>query len=638
MGWVTPLFLAGLAAVAIPVIIHLLPNRRQTVETLGTNRFLRLAMRQGRRNLRLKNLLLLLSRMAIVSLLALLFARPFLAEGLPDAEKEGETLVLLDVSGSMDFQMLDVSHAMLAREQAERIVDNLPEGGKVTSAVFGKKVVALDDFGECKLLPGVGTDFAAALRWARDRLDLSEKPYKHLVLVSDLQKSGIPEKQVETRGLDIGVELVKTQAYGTWNAQVSFVRPQTPVYTEEKLIEVGLTVYGHPSEAQAALIVSFDHGQSMSRTVPLETGIVSFYLPMEKPGMLKGVAELEVKDPYVTDNRRFFAFAIKPPVKVLLVDGTPGRKHYEQDAYFLDAALKVTKKNKDVSPYLPCRSRELDDLSDTRIVALCNVASLSADDMEKLALFVSSGGSLIYFLGDSVDVDAYRRITAAGLFPGSLDRLPSGADLFREDSPILEWDASHRALRAFKNRDMGDLSRIRFRGAFSIQTRHKVLARLSNREPAIVEGALGKGRIIVVSNPCNRRWGDWPQERIFLPLIRELFAYLVGRTDSAGEEGTPREVAAMPVDLEDGRPPGIYGADPMVIINPDNAEGVPGALTEAEFRKHFGLPEPVIKKQGASESEEGLHENRERNRELWRYLAVALLVCLFAENYLADRG
>ena len=101
MGFVQASMLAALAAVALPVIAHLIFRRRSRPVDLGTLRFLKVAVRRDTRRRWLKRWLLLTLRVASVALLVLLFARPYRAESL-GGSGAGLTVILIDRSASMD--------------------------------------------------------------------------------------------------------------------------------------------------------------------------------------------------------------------------------------------------------------------------------------------------------------------------------------------------------------------------------------------------------------------------------------------------------------------------------------------------------------------------------------------------------
>jgi len=70
--------LAGLVAVAIPIIIHLLNRQRATIVDWGAMRFLLQSLTMRRRRIMLEEIILLALRCLVVALLVLAMARPFL--------------------------------------------------------------------------------------------------------------------------------------------------------------------------------------------------------------------------------------------------------------------------------------------------------------------------------------------------------------------------------------------------------------------------------------------------------------------------------------------------------------------------------------------------------------------------------
>ena len=70
---------AGLGLASIPIIIPLINRRRLRRLEWAAMEFLLLAMKKNRRRLRLEHLILLLCRIALMALIGLFLARPFLS-------------------------------------------------------------------------------------------------------------------------------------------------------------------------------------------------------------------------------------------------------------------------------------------------------------------------------------------------------------------------------------------------------------------------------------------------------------------------------------------------------------------------------------------------------------------------------
>src|SRR5262245_23091044 len=199
MGFVQASMLAALAAVALPIIAHLIFRRRSRPVDLGTLRFLKLAVRRDTRRRRLKRWILLALRAGCVVLLALLFARPYRAEAIGGGDT-GLTVVLIDRSASMDRKRDGERLVDRAVREVRSIVTRIPTRTRVEVAWFDSKVepvkssddgrVSLSDLKPPETLTG-GTDFAAALTWAGSRCEAARGSGPLAVhVITDLQQSG----------------------------------------------------------------------------------------------------------------------------------------------------------------------------------------------------------------------------------------------------------------------------------------------------------------------------------------------------------------------------------------------------------------------------------------------------------------
>lgn len=113
----TSLLAAGLACIAIPIIIHLLMNRRRKPVMWGAMRFLQEAFRRTRRRLLLEKYLLLATRCLLVALVALALARP-LVGALGASGSQGRTFYLLIDNSLASGATDDAGRSALDRHKA----------------------------------------------------------------------------------------------------------------------------------------------------------------------------------------------------------------------------------------------------------------------------------------------------------------------------------------------------------------------------------------------------------------------------------------------------------------------------------------------------------------------------------------
>ncbi len=132
-GVLNTAMLVGLAGAALPVIIHLLNKRRDTVIDWGAMQFLDLG-KSARRKIRLSELLLMLARMGLLALAALALSRPFFVSGTRAADPGGgssassadaprrDIVLVIDGSASMERRLGGTTPRARAIQWARRFV------------------------------------------------------------------------------------------------------------------------------------------------------------------------------------------------------------------------------------------------------------------------------------------------------------------------------------------------------------------------------------------------------------------------------------------------------------------------------------------------------------------------------------
>ena len=130
MQFLFPYFLWALAAIAIPIIIHLFQFRKFKKIYFTNVRFLKEIKEETTNRNKLKNLLILLSRILAVMALVFAFAQPFIPKG--EAVKSGVNYVSLfvDNSFSMTAARNDIPLLDYAKDKARSIIKAYDEKDK----------------------------------------------------------------------------------------------------------------------------------------------------------------------------------------------------------------------------------------------------------------------------------------------------------------------------------------------------------------------------------------------------------------------------------------------------------------------------------------------------------------------------
>jgi hypothetical protein len=625
IAWVHLGMLAGLTALAVPVIIHLLRNRRFEPADLGSVRFLRQAVQETTRWRRLRDVFLLFLRLLAIALLVGLFARPYVAEPAAQRDRDTETLVLLDASGSMAGRLLGRPLWDTVRDMGREAVAKLPDSAQSAMAIFADRPALAPTLPD-RPAEGAATDYAAALRWAADRLQASPARVKDIILVTDLQRSGLPPRPLANWPAGITVRLREAPLPGTYNLAVAAVTCLTPVPGAEARFAVQLVCSGPPPPGTLDVSFQIDGREAEQRSLPMGSQEAVFTVRQPPVGLCRGSVRLASADAWPGDDRLDFAVTLWRPLRLLLVEGHPAQANPESGGYFLATALAGERDGAGRAVYTLETRTEVSGGGGADAVWLCDVPAIPDVQAKALAEAVKRGMGLVLFLGDNADSAALRSLRQAGLLPAAVS-----ANRLAVPEAIADWDSAHPVMRAFGAAETGNLRRIVFRDAFQLKPDpgSVVLARLSGGRPALVAGTLGSGRLVLVGNPCSRAWTDWPTERIFLPLVREVAAHVTGLRERTGG------LASTPASITTPGVPGVREGEPLTMVIPEPLEMRVERCSELDFRAALGIgPAPEDERDAAAEST--LPPSRERRREWWRWLAVALAGVLLLEGLLND--
>jgi hypothetical protein len=628
-------------------LIHLLMRPRARPVSIGSLRFLKLALKETRRRRKIRRWLLLATRMAAVLLLTLLFARPYLTS-FGGLGQNGEVVVLVDQSGSMASVYSGETLFARAQMAAKRIIAGLPEGTKIHLAYFDSRGVAVSPslLVDSNRQPGyAGTDFGQALSWARDIFVTSDRSDRKVFLLTDLQRTGrrVPCKNfpgdVKVEIYEIGKPLLGNLAIESAEVRQATIRSQEPIVVSARVSNAGV-LPSHNVHVRLWFETNGIKSSVQTKTIAIAPGAseqVDFSVVIERPGLYQGVVEVDADDGFPVDNRRWFAFDARDADRILLVDGDPGSSLFANETYYLEMALRLAVpgvKEAARTPYVPERvaiaeDAYLPDLGSYSVVVLCNVATISGDNLNRLRTFVDWGGRLLIFTGRKVAPEGYAALAQSGMLPCTIEGT-SKAGVFS----VQAWDKSHPIFRPLSDPQQGDLRRVAFRRITRVKPapEAKVLASALGGSPLLLEKTIGRGTVLMFTSAVDRDWGDWPQSRLFVPMVHQIVGYLTARlpenqrihTETAGPEAE--------------KPPGITTDKNIVNVrNVDSSESRLQRYTEKQFRDEFRLADVKVAEAPRQAQAAFVPIGAERPNELWTSVVWALLLILAIELFIANR-
>jgi Aerotolerance regulator N-terminal/von Willebrand factor type A domain len=612
MGFLAPWFLGGLAALGVPVFVHLLRKHVTIPRPVSSLMFFERGTQSSTRHRRLRYLLLFALRFALVLLLVLAFADPFVRR--PAADANGRLLVIvLDDSFSMraGTRFADAKQqalALLAAKphsqkaqvmalggQFEVLTQAIADGAQLQSAL---ESIQLGDgranFGE------LGRSIRAMGETVHGPIDLR--------LFSDMQRTAMPANFADMV-MPANVTLVlHSVAKGTtppnWTVESVSAPAELADPKDPKRSRVQAVVAGFSTPAAEESVSFVVNGKVMAThkvSVPANGRATVEFAPLD---VGYGFNKCEVRiegggDAFAADDASVFVIRRSDPERVLFVHPASDTR----SALYFGAALGAAAQGAYVLQ--SATAEQTTDLDPSRFafIVLSDALALPSIFEHALEQYVSKGGSVLIALGTGAG--HHSRIPLWG------SDVKDAHDYARRGgaATVGQVDFTYPALeQAQPGRDNGGWAETKFFYAAVVDPgQARVAARLGDGTPLMLDRQIGEGHVLLFTSGLENLTNDLPLHPVFVAFVDKAARYLSGverlsgsrlvdsfvRLRSAAEP--VGEVASVEVIDPDGRRPlslnearrvqtfrlvraGFYqirfanGRDAVIGVNPDRRE------------------------------------------------------------------
>jgi Aerotolerance regulator N-terminal/von Willebrand factor type A domain len=536
VSFLTPLFLLGLAALAVPVLIHLTQKERKSVVQFPSLMFLRKIPYESVQRRRIRDWLLLALRLGAIALVVTAFARPFLRGASLAAAPGGarDIVVLLDRSYSMGY----ADSWSRAQRAAAEAIDSATPADRISVVLFADtaEIVLRSTPDRSRAVaeinaatPGPGaTKFGPALKLAGSLLAESLLPRKEVILVSDFQRGGwLPDDTLRLPG---GTTITTAIVEGAQGASlaltpVALLRSREAGQPERVTVTAGVLNRTATAATDVPINLEIDGRvvQDLKITVgPSASASISFApvtitSPNTRAIVRLGAAGANV-DALARDNVFNFVLTPAAPVPVMTVSQGPA-----DATLYLSRALAIGEAPRFDSTLQSPDALAGDAMNRARVILLNDVA-ISDAVAAKLVTFVEGGGGLLMALGQRASWPQSRAAWLPATIGQTVDRTRGAA------ARLSGMDYGHAIFEPFRAPRSGDFSTARFYSYRSLTAAKdaSVIARFDTGEPALVERAAGRGRVIVFGSTLDLNWNDLALKPMFLPFVHQLGRHLSG--------------------------------------------------------------------------------------------------------------
>lgn len=529
MNFANPTFLFALAALAIPIIIHLFNFRKFRRVQFTNVRFLREVRQDTKARNKLRNLLILAFRLLAVLFLVLAFAQPFIPQDNATVKK-GEKAVSIWVDNSFSMDAVGTNGTLLdeVKKDAREIVAayNATDRFQLLTNDFEgrhQRLVSKEEFlemlEEVKPSPAVRS-ISEVTRRQQDLLNNTPEvaqENKQAFLLSDFQQSIADYGRIST-DTSIQFREIIASAQNRNNLYIDSVWFESPVRkinapeamhvrirsrSEVDMENVPMRLY---INGQAKAPASFSVEANGS------TDTVLFFTVRE-PGLQQGL--IEINDyPVTFDDQFFFSFTVLKNIPVLSIEPSDAMSpafnepHYLKTLFGTDSAFVFTENDEGKIDYT--------SFANYRFIILNSLKSVSSGLANELRKFIDNGGSVMVFPGANADVASYNSfLNPLGLSGyGAFDTTRQAVEHLNFIHPLYQGVFE----RTTGNMDMpvaGDHYRI----LSSSRSREDELMRLRNGDLFMASYRTGKGNVYLSAVGLYGEFGNLARHALFVPTL-----------------------------------------------------------------------------------------------------------------------
>lgn len=689
MNFLYPLFLAGITAISLPIILHMIRRHTRKRVTFSSLMFLRTTVPRFKNRSRIENLPLLILRCIILCLLAFVFSRPFLirpveGEQTPTGRR---TVLLIDTSASMRRAGMWTQ----AVNEAGSVVEDLEPIDRLCVISFDNDtntLIGFEAWNELEpdqriatineeisgLSPSwATTNLGNALITAAEAIeddeinDQQKFGQSRIVLISDLQQGS----NIDTlhtyewpQGTELEVKLITTT--GKTNAAMQLIAKSDFLSRSGSDEQQRIRITNSADATIEQFQLEWDEQSSRTASKP-----VNVYVPpghsivTNVPGepnsgvtrklILKG-------DDHNFDNTLYLAPNLDRHVNILYLNNE-NAEDPEQMLYYIRRAFQPTDTLK-----FQLDSPQTVNAGETEILKadlIILTDSVNQEQISPLHKVIESGGRILL---------AMKSDDTAGIIAAlaGLDNLDCREAEVDEYAMLGSVDFEHPLLSPFSEPRYSDFTKIHFWKYRRINIENlpnaRALALFDNGDPAIIEFPIGRGSLLVLTSGWHPSDSQLALSSKFVPLLYSLLEYngvldgqqlqyFVNDQIPIPQSRTPepanvriRRPDNSMIDIKPGEKffnqtelPGIYtiespSGNKFFAVNIPAQECLTAPLPLDEFEQ-FGIPlNGTLSIQSEQTQQAKLHSSlmdMENKQKLWRWLLIALLSVIIVETWLA---
>jgi hypothetical protein len=666
MGFLAPWFFAGAAALAVPLYLHLLRRHTSTPQPFSSLMFFEPRTQSSIRHRRLRYLVLLVLRLALLALLVLAFADPFISRPVASVSVNKLLVIVIDNS----FSMRAGSRLMDSKREALSVLTSRPPTERAQIFALGSGLEAMSP----------PTDDSRALQAAVDAIQPTDARGNFgalsrglssisdnapgtidLHFFSDMQKSEMPASFSELAlpaNVSLTLHPAVTSSAANW--AVESVNAPGQVWDVKKArVQAVIAGYGTAAATRnVSLVVNGKTVATQKLQIPANGRATLEFNSLDVPyGFSRCAVRIDSADALPADDASYFAIERSDPQQVLFLHAASDRR----SPLYFGAALAASAQSAFTMESVSAEQAASVQLSKYAFVVLSDVASLPSSFENELARHIRGGGGVLIAAGTSIGRASRIPLLGANVLDATYYSNGPGAYL-----TVGDTDASFPSI-AKANR----WADVKFYYAVKVNdSGSQVAARLTDGTPMLLDKKIGEGRVLLLASGLDNLTNDFPLHPDFVPFVEQTAFYLSGSGRPGGSQvvgsylqlrtAKERAVSVEVVD-PDGRRPlslqqattaqtyqlneaGFYelrlanGRQDVVGVNADRRESDLAVMSPDTLSLWAGKPntESATATATAAGSASSSAPEKFNPHSVWWYVMLLVLLTAIVESWVAN--
>lgn len=568
MNFQYPEFLYALAAIAIPIIIHLFNFRRYKKVYFSSIRFLKDVEETTKAQSQIKQLLVLLSRILAITFLVLAFAQPYIPNESGLSENEKKTIsIYLDNSFSMQTSNTDGNRFEIARQYAYEIVKSFEPSARfqiLSNAFSGKqqrfysREDALELIDQIEIRPEV-RKVSEVIQRQKALLEQSKTPQKRCYLISDFQKNilDIEQNAVDTFA---SIYFVPILGESQENQFIDSVWITSPSRQVNNPIEIAIKINNTSDQKldNGNISLSLNGAQKASGNytiLPHQALDTNIQFSIQSPGVQHGIVSIG-NDGMNYDNQYFFSFNVREKINITEIRGANANDKIEY-AYSKDPIFNYqVQKASNVDP---------STLNQAEVIVLNQPENINSGLSVSILDLVRKGASVIFIPSIKGNLQSYND----WLSKASAD-LFTGVDTSSVNSGKI--NLNHQLLKSIFQKTPKNVEFPTIKSKFLInsssQSKRENILSGGNNVPLITQYTLGKGTLNVFSFSLSEKSSNFTKHSLFLPYFYMVAFQAEEASPLSYTIGKDNFVAVNDIQLKPDSPVHVVSTDQSIDVIP----------------------------------------------------------------------